>query len=60
MDGLPPSRLAGERVTDDGVAGSTVRTVDALFPAEDALAQVKLARVQASVSLFRALGGGWH
>jgi NodT family efflux transporter outer membrane factor (OMF) lipoprotein len=30
-----------------------------LFTAEDQLAQVKLARLQAVVSLFQALGGGW-
>ncbi len=31
-----------------------------LFAAEDALAQVRLARLQAAVSLYRALGGGWQ
>ena len=30
-----------------------------LFQAEDQLAQLHLARLQASVSLFKALGGGW-
>jgi multidrug efflux system outer membrane protein len=30
-----------------------------LFQAEDQLAQVRLARLQASVGLFKALGGGW-
>lgn len=30
-----------------------------LFQAEDALAQARLARLQAAVSLFQALGGGW-
>jgi NodT family efflux transporter outer membrane factor (OMF) lipoprotein len=30
-----------------------------LFSAQDALAQVKLARLQADVGLYRALGGGW-
>jgi outer membrane protein, multidrug efflux system len=30
-----------------------------LFQAEDQLAQVRLARLQASIGLFRALGGGW-
>lgn len=30
-----------------------------LFTAEDQLAQVRLARLQAVVSLFQALGGGW-
>jgi multidrug efflux system outer membrane protein len=31
-----------------------------LFQAEDTFAQVRLARLQASVSLFKALGGGWQ
>lgn len=30
-----------------------------LFQAEDPLAQVRLARLQASIGLFKALGGGW-
>ena len=30
-----------------------------LFQAEDQVAQVRLARLQASVSLYKALGGGW-
>lgn len=30
-----------------------------LFQAEDQIAQVRLARLQASVSLYKALGGGW-
>jgi NodT family efflux transporter outer membrane factor (OMF) lipoprotein len=32
---------------------------NALFPDEDLLVQVRLAHVQALVSLFQALGGGW-
>ena len=31
----------------------------ALFSAEDSLEQTKLARLEANVSLYRALGGGW-
>lgn len=31
-----------------------------LFQAEDQLAQIRLSRLQASVGLFRALGGGWN
>jgi multidrug efflux system outer membrane protein len=30
-----------------------------LFQAEDQLAQIRLSRLQASVGLFKALGGGW-
>ena len=36
-----------------------LQTQQTLFNAEDQLVQVKLARLQASVGLFRALGGGW-
>jgi outer membrane protein, multidrug efflux system len=32
----------------------------ALFSAEDTLAQVRLARVQALLNLYKALGGGWR
>jgi outer membrane protein TolC len=31
-----------------------------LFQSQDQLAQVRLARLAASVALFRALGGGWE
>ena len=30
-----------------------------LFSAQDQLVQIKLARIQADVNLYRALGGGW-
>src|SRR5262249_39243569 len=30
-----------------------------LFTAQDELVQIKLARIQADVGLFKALGGGW-
>ena len=30
-----------------------------LFQAEDTLLQTRLARLNASVALFKALGGGW-
>jgi outer membrane protein, multidrug efflux system len=30
-----------------------------LFQAEDQLAQIRLSRLQASISLFKAPGGGW-
>ena len=39
---------------------TTVLTAETtLFSAEDTLAQVRLARVQALVGLYKALGGGW-
>ena len=31
-----------------------------LFTAEDAMAETRLARLLAAVSLYKALGGGWH
>jgi NodT family efflux transporter outer membrane factor (OMF) lipoprotein len=37
-----------------------LNTETALFSARDALAQVKLARLQAALDLFKALGGGWQ
>ncbi|MEI6558805.1 MAG: efflux transporter outer membrane subunit [Rhodospirillaceae bacterium] len=37
-----------------------LNTQKTLFAAEDALAQVRLGRIQAVVGLFKALGGGWH
>ena len=45
----------------EGVADllSVLQTQQALFTAQDTLVQVKLARLQAGVSLYRALGGGW-
>ena len=36
-----------------------LQTQQTLFTAEDTLAQVRLARFQAVVSLYQALGGGW-
>lgn len=44
--------------TADQLAVLTAQT--ALFNAEDALVQVKLARLQATVDLYQALGGGWQ
>ncbi len=38
---------------------TVLNTENALFPAEDTLVQDKLANLQAIVSLFQALGGGW-
>lgn len=39
---------------------NVLNTETALFTAQDALAQVKLAHLTAVVSLFQALGGGWE
>jgi NodT family efflux transporter outer membrane factor (OMF) lipoprotein len=36
-----------------------LQTEQTLFQAEDALAQARLARLEAVVSLYQALGGGW-
>jgi outer membrane protein TolC len=38
---------------------TVLNTQQALFQADDTLAQARLARLQAVVSLFQALGGGW-
>jgi NodT family efflux transporter outer membrane factor (OMF) lipoprotein len=60
---------AARRAHDISVAQLHAGTADqlavltaqnALFNAEDALVQVKLARLQASIDLFQALGGGWQ
>ena len=39
---------------------TVLNTENALFPAEDSLAQARFAQLQATVSLFKALGGGWE
>ena len=52
--------IAQERYRVGLVDLLTVLTSEnALFPAEDTLVQVRLAHMQALVSLFNALGGGW-
>ena len=38
---------------------SVLQSQQTLFTSEDSLVQVKLARLQAIVSLYQALGGGW-
>ncbi len=45
----------------EGVADllAVLQTQQQLFTAQDTLVQIKLARLQAGVSLYRALGGGW-
>ena len=39
---------------------TVLNTENALFPAQDALVQSRLARMQAAAGLFKALGGGWQ
>lgn len=45
----------------EGIADllSVLQAQQTLFTAENLLIQVKLARIQADVNLYRALGGGW-
>ncbi len=59
------ARVAFEYAQTQMQAGTTnilteLNTEAALFTAQDALVQVKLARLQALVDLFQALGGGWQ
>ena len=52
--------IAEQRLREGTVDLVTVlQTQQTLFQAEDALAQARLAHVQAIVSLYQALGGGW-
>lgn len=52
--------LAGQRLREGTVDIVTVLNVQqSLFQAEDALTQVRLARLLASISLYQALGGGF-
>jgi outer membrane protein, multidrug efflux system len=45
----------------EGVADllAVLQSQQTLFTSQDTLVQIKLARLQAGVSLYRALGGGW-
>jgi NodT family efflux transporter outer membrane factor (OMF) lipoprotein len=45
----------------EGVADllTVLQSQQTLFTAQDTLVQIKLARIQADVGLYRALGGGW-
>lgn len=53
--------MLGEARLREGTIDLTtlLTTQNALFQAEDSLIQVRLARLQALVSLFQALGGDW-
>jgi NodT family efflux transporter outer membrane factor (OMF) lipoprotein len=53
--------IAESRLREGTVDLITVlNTQQALFQAQDALAQARLSRLQAVVALFQALGGGWQ
>ncbi|PSC04215.1 RND transporter [Alsobacter soli] len=53
-------QISEQRLREGTVDIVTVlNTQTSLFQSQDALAQVRLARLQALVSLFQALGGGW-
>jgi NodT family efflux transporter outer membrane factor (OMF) lipoprotein len=53
-------QIAEQRLNEGTVDLVTVlNTQQTLFQAQDTLAQVRLARLQAVVGLFQALGGGW-
>ncbi len=51
-----------QRQFKEGVVDITIvlNTQRALFTARDAYAQARMARLQAAVGLYRALGGGWN
>ncbi|MGE5535634.1 MAG: TolC family protein, partial [Acidobacteriota bacterium] len=52
--------ISEQRLNEGTVDLVTVlQTQQTLFQAEDALAQARLARLLAVVSLYQALGGGW-
>ncbi|MBI1330564.1 MAG: efflux transporter outer membrane subunit [Alphaproteobacteria bacterium] len=46
----------------EGVADllSVLQSQQTLFSAQDKLVQIKLARIQSEIGLYRALGGGWQ
>ena len=52
-------------ISEERLRGGTIdlitvlQTQQTLFQAEDLLVQARLAHVQAIVSLYQALGGGW-
>ena len=53
-------QIADQRLQEGTVDIITVlNTQQTLFQAQDTLTQVRLARLQATVGLFQALGGGW-
>ena len=55
------SMIARQQMLAGTADVTSVLTAEAaLFTAEDTLAQVRLARVQALLDLYKALGGGWE
>ena len=38
---------------------AVLQSQQSLFTGQDTLVQIKLARLQSNISLYRALGGGW-
>ena len=52
--------LSEQRMSAGTIDTVTVlNTQQSLFQAQDALVQYRLARLQAMISLYQALGGGW-
>lgn len=51
---------AGRYQTGAGNLLTVLETQRTLYAAQDMNVQLRLARVQASVALYRALGGGWR
>ena len=52
--------LSLDKLHQGTIDQTTLLTVEeTLFTQEDVLAQVRFARLEAMVSLFQALGGGW-
>ncbi len=39
---------------------TVLETQRALYQAQDQQVQLRMARLQASIALYKALGGGWH
>jgi NodT family efflux transporter outer membrane factor (OMF) lipoprotein len=65
QDAVDKARRAYEFARTQMSAGivnvlTVLNTENALFSAEDTLVQVQYSHLQALVSLFTALGGGWH
>jgi NodT family efflux transporter outer membrane factor (OMF) lipoprotein len=54
-------KMAGEQLKSGVIDLTTLLSIQRdLFAAEDALVEARLARLMATVSLYKALGGGWQ